>query len=118
MEEASRKQDEKRDKQMAAQREKDLKGGTEAFGQKYKALQYLLNQSKLYSTIMLEQMTQQEEAETAKDEKSKKRAEKREEQADKAAQVGQKRATRGAAAQSGADAQEESPKKALPKRGR
>lgn len=117
MEAERRKQDEKRDKQLAAQREKDLKGGTEAFGQKYKALQYLLNQSKLYSTIMLEQMTQQEEAETAKDAKNKKRAEKREEQADKVAQAGQKRATRAAATQDSADAKE-SPKKALPKRGR
>jgi ATP-dependent DNA helicase len=114
MAEARRKRDEKHDRDLAAAREKDLKGGKEVVDQKYKALEYLLSQSKLYSAIMLDQMTQQEEAETAKDEKSRKRAEKREEQAEKAAQESQKRATRGAAA----GAEESSPKKALPRRGR
>ena len=118
MAEQRKKTDAKRDREMAAEREKDIKGGKEVVDQKYKALEYLLNQSKLYSAIMLDQMTQQEQAETAKDEKSKKRAENREEKAEKAAQASQKRATRGAATQeSGADT-EESPKKALPRRGR
>lgn len=113
-------QDEKWDRDMAAKRKQDLDGGKEVVDQKYKALEYLLNQSKLYSAIMLEQMTQQEDAEMAKDEKSKKRAEKREEQAEKAAQVSQKRSTRGAATQDAENAVEDttSPKKSLPRRGR
>jgi len=121
MAEARRKEDQKRERKLAAQREKDRKGGPEAVDTKYKALEYLLSQSKLYSAIMLQQMTQQEEAETAKDEKSRKRAEKREAQAEEAAQASQKRATRGAAAaQATAEDTEEqkSPEKKLPSRGR
>ncbi|KXT06631.1 hypothetical protein AC578_8501 [Pseudocercospora eumusae] len=117
MVEARRKEDEKREKKMAAERAKDIKGGKEAVDSKYKALEYLLNQSKLYSAIMLEQMTQQEQADEAKDEKSKKRALKREDTAEKVAQESQKRATRTAAA-NGGKVDEESPKKQLPKRGR
>ncbi|KAF2768259.1 SWI/SNF chromatin remodeling complex component [Teratosphaeria nubilosa] len=113
------KEDEKREKKMAAEREKDLKGGPRAIDQKYKALEYLLSQSKLYSAIMLQQMTNQEEAETPKDEKSRKRAEKREAKAEEAAQASQKRATRGAAAtEAKAEEIQESPQKKLPTRGR
>lgn len=121
MAEVRRKEDEKRERKLAAAREKDIKGGPEAVDSKYKALEYLLSQSKLYSTIMLQQMTQQEEAETAKDEKSKKRAEKKEAKAEEAAQASQKRATRGAAATQAVaeDAEEQaSPQKKLPSRGR
>ena len=74
-----------------------------------------MSQSKLYSTIMLQQMTQQEDAETAKDEKSKQRAVKREEKAEQAAVASQKRSTRRGAA---ADQPEETETKELPKRGR
>lgn len=119
MAEARRKQDEEREREFAAERKKDVEGGKEVVDQKYKALEYLLSQSKLYSAIMLQQMTDQEEAETAKDERSKKRAEKREQKADEAAQVSQKRATRGAADPKDDDAEESaSPKKSLPTRGR
>ncbi|KAK5175662.1 putative ATPase [Saxophila tyrrhenica] len=120
MAEARRKEDEKREQEMAAEREGDIKGGKKVVDQKYKALEYLLSQSKLYSAIMLEQMTNQEEAETAKDEKSRKRAEKREEQAEKAAQASQKRTTRTAVSteNAAAAAEEDSPKKKLPTRGR
>ena len=120
MAEARRKQDETREREMAAEREKDIKGGKEGIDTKYKALEFLLSQSKLYSAIMLEQMTQQEEAQTAKDEKSKKRAAKREEQAEQAAQASQKRATRGAAGTQVANTGSEktSPKKGLPTRER
>lgn len=114
---ARRKQDEKREKEYAAERAKDIEGGKEVVDQKFKALEYLLSQSKLYSAIMLEQMTQQEQAETAKDEKSKKRAEKREEQAEKAAQASQRRSTRGATStKEDANEDDQSPKKALPTR--
>ncbi|KAH9826094.1 SNF2 family N-terminal domain [Teratosphaeria destructans] len=113
------KEDVKREKKLAAERDRDLKGGPGAVDQKYKALEYLLSQSKLYSAIMLQQMTNQEEAETAKDEKSRKRAEKREAKAEEAAQASQKRATRGTAAtEAKAEEIQESPQKKLPTRGR
>lgn len=121
MSELRRKQDDKRDRELAAERKKDMEGGKEVVDQKYKALDYLLSQSKLYSSIMLQQMTAQEEAEGQKDEKSKKRAEKREENAEKAAQAYQKRATRGAAKTQDTDVsgeQQTSPTKELPRRGR
>lgn len=113
MAQARQKQDEKHEKQLAAQREKDMKEGPQAVDSKYKALEYLLSQSKLYSTIMLQQMTSQEEAQVAKDDKSKKRAEKREAKAEEAAQASQKRATRGAAAaeQTAQDAEEKPARK-------
>lgn len=114
-------EDEKRERKLAAERKKDMTGGKRVVDQKFKALEYLLKQSKLYSTIMLQQMTQQEEAETAKDEKTKKRAEKREQQAEAAAQSSQKRATRAAGKTESTSVKAEeqtSPKKSLPQRGR
>ena len=120
MADARRKQDVKREREMAAEREKDISGGPEVVDQKYKALEYLLSQSKLYSSIMLQQMTQQEQDETAKDERSKKRAEKREQEAEKAAQASQKRATRNATSTQEPNGEDEkpSPKKQMPTRGR
>ena len=119
MADTRRKQDEKREREFAAQRKKDIDGGEEVVDQKFKALEYLLSQSKLYSAIMLQQMTDQEEAETAKGQRSKKRAENREEKADRAAQEGQKRPTRGAAnAQIEETTESQSPQKRLPTRGR
>lgn len=115
MQEARRKEDEKREKKLAAERQKDLDGGSGAVDTKYKALEYLLSQSKLYSAIMLQQMTQQEEAEEAKDEKSKKRAQKKEEKAEKAAQAQQNRATRASAA---TEKTAEETKKDIPRRGK
>ncbi|KAI5357757.1 Putative helicase, P-loop containing nucleoside triphosphate hydrolase, SNF2-like domain superfamily [Septoria linicola] len=115
MAEFRRKEDEKREKKLSAEREKERKGGDEAVDTKYKALEYLLSQSKLYSTIMLQQMSQQEEAAEAKDEKSKKRALKREETAEKAAQEQQTRATRASATTEKAA---ETATKELPRRGR
>ena len=85
MAKAREKEDAKRERKLAADRKKDMEGGSSAVDTKYKALEYLLSQSKLYSTIMLQQMTQQEDAETAKDEKSKQRAAKKEEKAEQAA---------------------------------
>ncbi|KAI5202096.1 SWI/SNF chromatin remodeling complex component [Aureobasidium subglaciale] len=94
--EARKVQEAKRDKILEAERQKDIKGGTKVVDGKYKALEFLLNQSKLYSTIMLSQMQRQEEEAQITDTKGKKRALKREETAEKAAEVSQKRATRSA----------------------
>ncbi|KAK4553752.1 putative ATPase [Recurvomyces mirabilis] len=119
MAEARRKESDKRERKLAAEREKDIKGGAGAVDSKFKALEYLLSQSKLYSTIMLQQMTQQEEAQTAKDDRSKKRAAKREAQADEAAQETQKRTTRGGITrEETGDSEQASPQKKLPTRGR
>lgn len=106
----------KRDERMAKERQKDIDGGQKVMDQKFKALEYLLNQSKLYSTIMLQQMQRQEEQEQTKDEKDKKRTAKREEKAEQAAEASQRRATRGNDPK-GADT-DASPQKKLPTRGR
>lgn len=116
MAEARRKQDEKRDRERQKELQKDIDGGKQVVDTKYKALEYLLSQSKLYSTIMLSQMQKQEDADTAKDEKSKKRALKREETMEKAAQSGQRRATRAAVGAEDA-AEEAEVEKEKPKRG-
>ncbi|KAK3669885.1 putative ATPase [Recurvomyces mirabilis] len=119
MAEARRKESEKRERKLAAEREKEIKGGAGAVDSKFKALEYLLSQSKLYSTIMLQQMTQQEEAQTAKDDRSKKRAAKREAKAEEAAQESQKRTTRGGITrEETGDSEQASPQKKLPTRGR
>lgn len=114
------KEDAKRERKLAAERQRDMKEGSSAVDSKYKALEYLLSQSKLYSTIMLQQMTQQEDAATVKDEKSKQRAAKREEKAEQAAVVSQKRSTRRGAADAAAESEDElaTEPKELPKRGR
>lgn len=97
MRQAREKTDLAREKALAKERQKDIEGGSEAVDTKFKALEYLLSQSKLYSSIMLAQMQRQEEEETVKDEKAQKRAQAREEKAEKAAEAGQRRATRRAA---------------------
>jgi ATP-dependent DNA helicase len=114
MAKAREKEDAKRERKLAADRKKDMEGGSSAVDTKYKALEYLLSQSKLYSTIMLQQMTQQEDAETAKDEKGKQRAAKREEKAEQAAAASQKRTTRKGAVEE----EEKGETKELPRRGR
>ncbi|KAK5700805.1 putative ATPase [Elasticomyces elasticus] len=108
-------EEEKHQRKLAAEREKDVKSG--AVDSKFKALEYLLSQSKLYSAIMLQQMTQQEEAETAKDEKTRKRDEKREAKAEATAQAHQTRATRGNRAVA-VETEQASPAKKLPSRTR
>lgn len=90
-------EDAEREQQFAKQREEDRASGSQGVDTKFKALEYLLSQSKLYSTIMLSQMQKQEEADERKDEKSKKRALKREETAERRAIEGQRRSTRGKA---------------------
>lgn len=94
MAEMSRRAEEERDKQLQQERQKDMEGGGKAVDQKFKALEFLLSQSKLYSTIMLNQMQKQEEQAELKDEKAQKRAAKKEDMAEKAAQHSQRRSTR------------------------
>lgn len=46
MQKASRKQDEARDKKFQRERQKDIQGGEKVVDNKFKALEYLLSQSK------------------------------------------------------------------------
>ncbi|EOD44193.1 putative snf2 family helicase atpase protein [Neofusicoccum parvum UCRNP2] len=120
MRQAREKTDLAREKALAKDRQKDIEGGSEAVDTKFKALEYLLSQSKLYSSIMLAQMQRQEEEDTAKDEKAQKRAQQREEKAEKVAEASQRRATR-AKVNNAADDEDELALKAekkLPTRGK
>ncbi|KAF2762322.1 SWI/SNF chromatin remodeling complex component [Pseudovirgaria hyperparasitica] len=94
MRERRENEDRKREEKMQMKVLEDKQGGEEVIDKKFKALEYLLNQSKLYSTIMLSQMQQQEETEIANDEKGRKRAQKREEKAEEIAAAAQRRSTR------------------------
>ncbi|KAK3081709.1 hypothetical protein LTS18_003654, partial [Coniosporium uncinatum] len=99
------KADAKREKEMAAKRQKDLEGGSAKLDEKFNQLQYLIKQSQLWSNIMLEKMTKAEEEEAKQGEKGRQR----EAQAEKAAEETQRRATQGTAG---------TEQKALPVRGR
>ncbi|KAH7026877.1 SNF2 family N-terminal domain-containing protein [Macrophomina phaseolina] len=117
MRQAREKSDLAREKVLAKERQKDIEGGAEAVDTKFKALEYLLSQSKLYSSIMLAQMQRQEEEESARDEK----ARKREEKAEKIAEAGQRRATRRAVKGEGEDEEvggKKAGEKKLPTKGR
>jgi ATP-dependent DNA helicase len=113
------KQEAERDAEVAEQRRQEFAAmdAKETDG-KFKALEYLLSQSQLYSSIMLQQMQKQEQAEDAKDARSRRRAEKREVQAEKQAEVSQRRATTRAAAGVTSEAPAKSPVKTLPSRGK
>ena len=115
MVEVSRRDEEQRNKKLRDERKKDMEGGSAAVDHKFKALEYLLSQSKLYSTIMLSQMQKQEEEDEQKDERAQKRAAKKEEMADKNAQQSQRRSTRKGAPTDGAEVEEKTEQK-LPER--
>ncbi|KAK7523297.1 SNF2 family N-terminal domain-containing protein [Phyllosticta citriasiana] len=102
MRQAREKADAQREEELQRERQKDIQSGSEAVDTKFRALEYLLSQSKLYSSIMLAQMQRQEQEDEAKD----KRAKQREEKAEKAAEVSQRRATRAAAGREDDDADE------------
>ncbi|KAF2135866.1 uncharacterized protein K452DRAFT_354213 [Aplosporella prunicola CBS 121167] len=116
MRRAREKADAKRDQRLEKERQKDIQGGQEVVDSKFKALEYLLSQSKLYSSIMLAQMQRQEEEEEAKDVKAKKR----EEKAEKVAEASQRRATRATVTTGKAAPNEDNmeAKKTVPARGR
>ncbi|KAF1992507.1 hypothetical protein K402DRAFT_344863 [Aulographum hederae CBS 113979] len=89
------KKEAKLDEKLAKERQNDINADKNAVDAKFKALEYLLSQSQLYSTIMLSQMQKQDDADTANDEKSRKRQQKQEEKAEQVAEESQRRATRG-----------------------
>ncbi|KAJ8116019.1 hypothetical protein OPT61_g2474 [Boeremia exigua] len=88
------KQDAKRDAQLEKERQDDIKSGKEMLDKKFQQLEFLMNKSKLYATVMLQQMQNQEDEEKARDEKTDGQASKREKNAEQAAAESQRRATR------------------------
>ncbi|KAF2817411.1 uncharacterized protein BDZ99DRAFT_373440 [Mytilinidion resinicola] len=113
------KEDAKREAKLEKERKEDLQGGKEVLDTKFKALEHLMNKSKLFATVMLAQMQRQEEEEKVRDEKTQGQARKREEKAEKAAAESQRRATRAAAITNGDDTTEaHADRKSLPTRGR
>ncbi|PWO21318.1 HepA, Superfamily II DNARNA helicase, SNF2 family [Pyrenophora tritici-repentis] len=108
------KDDAKRDAQLEKERQEDIKSGREVLDKKFQQLEFLMNKSKLYATVMLAQMQRQEEEEQAQDEKTKGQTTKREKNAEKTAAESQRRATRGSAASAPKTDEPET----TPKRGR
>ncbi|KAF2122216.1 ISWI chromatin-remodeling complex ATPase ISW2 [Lophiotrema nucula] len=90
--------DAKRDAQLEKERQEDIKSGKEILDKKFQQLEFLMNKSKLYATVMLAQMQRQEDEEKAQNEKTKGETSKREKQAEKMAAESQRRATRASAA--------------------
>ena len=95
LEKQRREEQAQRDQEMEEKRQEDLKGGKKHMDDKFKSLMYLLNQSKLWSSVMLQQMQQEDEAREESDEGARDRAAKREEQAEEIAEESQRRTTRG-----------------------
>ncbi|KAF2193274.1 SNF2 family helicase/ATPase-like protein PasG [Zopfia rhizophila CBS 207.26] len=81
---------------MEKERQEDIKSGKEILDKKFQQLEYLMNKSKLYATVMLAQMQRQEEKEKAQDEKTHGQSSRREKNAEKVAAESQRRATRSA----------------------
>ncbi|XPS78550.1 Putative ATPase [Ascochyta lentis] len=94
------KQDAKRDAQLEKERQEDIKSGREVLDKKFQQLEFLMNKSKLYATVMLAQMQRQEDEEKEQDQKTDGQASKREKDAEKAAAESQRRATRNSTANS------------------
>ncbi|KAF2261279.1 SNF2 family helicase/ATPase-like protein PasG [Lojkania enalia] len=88
------KEDVKRDAELEKERQEDIRSGKEVLDKKFQQLEFLMNKSKLYATVMLAQMQRQEDEEKARDEKSHGQASQRERNAEKAAAESQRRATR------------------------
>lgn len=112
------KNDAKRDAQLEKERQEDIKSGKDILDKKFQQLEFLMNKSKLYATVMLAQMQRQEDEEKAQDEKTDGQTSKREKNAEKVAAESQRRATRGSAANGTATAQTEDADAARKKKGR
>jgi ATP-dependent DNA helicase len=52
MQQRRQQQQAKRDEEMAQERRKDVEGGEQVVDKKFKALEYLLNQSKVYKSLL------------------------------------------------------------------
>ncbi|KAH8632332.1 Lymphoid-specific helicase [Alternaria alternata] len=92
------KDDARRDAKLEKERQEDIKSGREVLDKKFQQLEFLMNKSKLYASVMLAQMQQQEEQENAQDKQTNGQTSKREKIADTTAAESQRRATRGSVA--------------------
>ncbi|KAI4649350.1 hypothetical protein J4E93_003666 [Alternaria ventricosa] len=101
------KDDAKREAQLEKERQEDIKSGREVLDKKFQQLEFLMNKSKLYASVMLAQMQQQEEQEHEQDEKTNGQTSKREKIADTTAAASQRRATRGSTANGAITAKQE-----------
>ncbi|KAF2245503.1 ISWI chromatin-remodeling complex ATPase ISW2 [Trematosphaeria pertusa] len=88
------KEDAKRDAELEEERRADIKSGKEILDKKFQQLEFLMNKSKLYATVMLAQMQRQEDDEKARDEQTHGQSSKREKKAEQVATETQRRATR------------------------
>jgi ATP-dependent DNA helicase len=104
-------QDAKRDAKLEKERRADIESGKEVLDKKFQQLEFLMNKSKLYASVMLAQMQRQEDEEKAQDAKTQGQASKREQKADQAAAETQRRATRASAAAGAETATEPAPAK-------
>ncbi|KAF2272042.1 ISWI chromatin-remodeling complex ATPase ISW2 [Westerdykella ornata] len=112
------KEDTKRNAELEKERQEDLKSGKEMLDKKFQQLEFLMNKSKLYASVMLAQMQRQEEEAKAQDEKTKGESTRREIKAEKVAAESQRRATRASGATDNGTAQTTSQAPATQKRGR
>ncbi|KAH6846238.1 SNF2 family helicase/ATPase-like protein PasG [Alternaria alternata] len=90
--------DARREAKLEKERQEDIKSGREVLDKKFQQLEFLMNKSKLYASVMLAQMQQQEEQENAQDKQTNGQTSKREKIADTTAAESQRRATRGSVA--------------------
>ncbi|ORY10055.1 SNF2 family helicase/ATPase-like protein PasG [Clohesyomyces aquaticus] len=96
------------DAAMEKERQEDISSGKEVLDKKFQQLEFLMNKSKLYATVMLAQMQRQEEDEKAQDEKTQGQSSKREKNADKLAVESQRRATHASAVNGSPQTKDES----------
>ncbi|KAL1599837.1 putative ATPase [Paraconiothyrium brasiliense] len=105
------KQDAKREAKLEKERQADIESGKEVLDKKFQQLEFLMNKSKLYASVMLAQMQRQEDEEKVQDAKTHGQASKREQKAELAAAETQRRATRASAAGNESTAEPASTKK-------
>ncbi|PVI01851.1 hypothetical protein DM02DRAFT_613379 [Periconia macrospinosa] len=105
------KEDIKRETELEKERKADIESGKEVLDKKFQQLEFLMNKSKLYATVMLAQMQRQEDAEKEQDEKTQGQASKRERQAEETAAATQRRTTRASAVGTTSDVQNHAPQK-------
>lgn len=113
------KQDAKREAQLEKERKADIESGKEVLDKKFQQLEFLMNKSKLYASVMLAQMQRQEDDEKAEDAKTHGQSSKREQKAEQQAAETQRRATRASAGRNEATVESTSAKKGRgrPKKG-
>jgi len=109
------KHDAKRDAQLEKERQEDLKSGKDVLDKKFQQLEFLMNKSKLYATVMLAQMQRQEDEEKAQDAKTQGQTSKREQNAEKEAAESQRCVTRRSAV-NGASKPKQDDKSTAPKK--